>query len=780
MRTSTSGGNTLFTFLIGARLASLAAGLTHPPQAAAQCTFGWRPGEGVPGVQGGVLCLTDWDPDGAGPAPSVVVAGGVISAAGNALVTNVAMWDGAAWHALGNGLAGIFNGQPQTVWVNALAVYNNELIAGGTFRIQNGPFPTLQYIAKWNGTAWVSMGSGGLPSPVNALIVHNGELLAGISTGVVRWTGASWESFAGTNDQVNALYSFNGDLIAGGRFSTITGVPTANRIARWNGATWSALGTGLTGGFNAPEVHEITSLNNELYVGGHFLNAGSGPANHVAKWDGANWSALGNGVPWDVRAMEALGSQIIVGGLFNEVAGVVGTRLLASWNGTQWDDVGEGHWYESNNVSVLKTINGELWEGGEFKGVGTVGAASIARWDGGTWHVVGSPNHVNMLNDCVKVGDGLVCVGKILPTLQYPADDVAIWRNGQWHSFAGGVHVDGNNEMVLAVTTFNAPTGPEIVIAGSFTSVNGVNAKNIARWNGTNWLPLSGGLSSVTNPQVFDLMEFNGRLYAAGSFETANGLPIKYLAQWTGTFWTSIGGPLDFWVRTLTVDNGFLVAGGNFQYAAGSPVNRIARWSGSNWQAYGPGVDGSVHSMTHYQGELIAGGSLNNPMGVARWTGSNWLPLGSGVDSNVYGLALYDNQLIAGGIFALAGGTSAQKIARWNGAGWQTMGAGLGSDNALVSTIRVHAGELLVGGSFANSGPIISARFARWGPLCPRGDMNCDQAIDQADIPQFINALLNAGSLTTCEAYLADLNADDTPDGNDIAPLVACVTGSCP
>ncbi|MEK6644874.1 MAG: hypothetical protein AABZ08_13300 [Planctomycetota bacterium] len=65
--------------------------------------------------------------------------------------------------------------------------------------------------------------------------------------------------------------------------------------------------------------------------------------------------------------------------------------------------------------------------------------------------------------------------------------------------------------------------------------------------------------------------------------------------------------------------------------------------------------------------------------------------------------------------------------------------------------------------------------------------MNCDQAIDLADVPPFVDALLNAPSLSTCDAYIsnvnADVNLDGTPlvNGLDAQAFVDClVNGACP
>src|SRR4030095_1425644 len=48
---------------------------------------------------------------------------------------------------------------------------------------------------------------------------------------------------------VTCVTIYNGDMIAGGSFITAGGV-SANRIDRWNGTTWNALGSGVSGAQN--------------------------------------------------------------------------------------------------------------------------------------------------------------------------------------------------------------------------------------------------------------------------------------------------------------------------------------------------------------------------------------------------------------------------------------------------------------------------------------------------------------------------------------------------
>ena len=86
----------------------LLAAFAVSPQAAGQCPFGWRPGEGKPGVDGDAAAMsaTTWDPDGAGPQPELLIVGGTFDSAGDVLASCIAAWDGEEWRALGSGIGG--------------------------------------------------------------------------------------------------------------------------------------------------------------------------------------------------------------------------------------------------------------------------------------------------------------------------------------------------------------------------------------------------------------------------------------------------------------------------------------------------------------------------------------------------------------------------------------------------------------------------------------------------------------------------------------------------
>src|SRR5689334_13195025 len=105
----------------------------------AQCNPAWLPGSGYPtGPNGTIHAMTTWDPDGAGPAPELLVVGGSFSAIGSTQFDRIAAWNGTSWEHLGAG--------PGFFATLALTVYNGELIAGGAFNPRGG---AMSAIARW-------------------------------------------------------------------------------------------------------------------------------------------------------------------------------------------------------------------------------------------------------------------------------------------------------------------------------------------------------------------------------------------------------------------------------------------------------------------------------------------------------------------------------------------------------------------------------------------------------------------------------------------------------
>src|SRR3989442_658585 len=76
---------------------------------------------------------------------------------------------------------------------------------------------------------------------------------------------------------------------------------------------------------------------------------------------------------------------------------------------------------------------------------------------------------------------------------------------------------------------------------------------------------------------------------------------------------------------------------------------------------------------------------------------------------------------------------------------------------------------------------LISIALLPCTALAQRGDMNCDGTLSAADVPLFIEALVNPGTFGGCDLNRADMNADSVIDGLDIQPFVAALLAPpCP
>jgi len=346
-------------------LLALICGMALPAVARAQCVGQWLPPETLPTIDGDdngieIDSTIMWDPDGSGPLPPVLVAAGIFTSAGSTSAHSIAYWDGASWNPLGPGFD---DGAVLTLATTT----SGDLIAAGNFTTSGGA--TVNHIARWHAGAstWAPLGDG-------------------------------------LSDQVFAVTVMpNGDVIAGGIFTAaILTTPAINRIARWDGSSWSGLGTGVTTGGSY-----VTSLavmpNGDLVAGGaRFTSVGGVSASRIARWNPATstWSALGTGLAaattLGVNSLKVMpNGDLIVGGGFTAAGGVSGTAHIARWNGSAWLALGvglkgSGFGASGSALALALMPNGDLIAGGSFSAAGNVAAGDVpasfvARWNGTAW-----------------------------------------------------------------------------------------------------------------------------------------------------------------------------------------------------------------------------------------------------------------------------------------------------------------------------------------------------------------------------------------------------------
>ena len=126
----------------------------------------------------------------------------------------------------------------------------------------------------------------------------------------------------------------------------------------------------------------ITSDGTNVYLGTDALNvAGIAEADHVAKWDGSAWSALGSdnaGNGWfptsaSPQGMLTVSSRLFVIGQFQNAGGDPTADVVASFDGNAWHPVGSngaGDGPLNAAGHALAAFGQNLYAGGNFTSAG--------------------------------------------------------------------------------------------------------------------------------------------------------------------------------------------------------------------------------------------------------------------------------------------------------------------------------------------------------------------------------------------------------------------------
>jgi hypothetical protein len=378
-------------------------------------------------VSGATLAM--FDEDGPGPGQPALFAGGPFTSAGTAALSGFARLTPVGdWTAVG---------APLTAGTQATSslVFDDD---------GPGPNAPALYVA-------LTSYSGGSVTVVN----------------VARWDGVAWSTLgsvtSGTPEYhiLNALASFDDDgpgpnpaqLYAGGE-----NLVNGSCVARWDGATWSPVGTGIY-------VYALAEFDADgpgpqlpqLYAGAH----GSAIHSGFYKLENGAWVLAGGGIAGPNQAVRALAVMdddgpgpilpaLYVAGTF-ERAGEIFTPDIARFNGTSWTSPAGGlelpDSIEYGAYSLLPVdedgpgaATPVLYVGGLFSVAGGVPAKSIARWSpaSASWSSLGAgiynPVLIAIVNDLAWIDRGpiagLFAAGKFSRAGNLISSNIAHWACG--------------------------------------------------------------------------------------------------------------------------------------------------------------------------------------------------------------------------------------------------------------------------------------------------------------------------------------------------------------
>ena len=424
--------------------------------------------------------------------------------------------------------------------VFALAVSSSAVYVGGTFNIIGGQTRT--------GLAGLDPTSG-IPTSFNPAPTGNISALAVSVDGLT--------------------------VYAGGGIRTIGGQPR-NFLAALNAAD----GTATT--FNPNPNNAAVAIGvsaSAVYVGGSFTSLGGVVRNSIAALNAADGTATSFGpacssangsATVNALAVSADGATVYVGGFFASCGGQPRNSLAAlnaaDGTATTWIPL-------ANNIVNAITLSGPLmYVGGNFTSIG------------------GQPrNRIAALG----LSDGLA---------------TAFDPNA----------IDGGVSALVV-------SGPLLYAGGQFTLIGGQTRRSLAALN------LSDGTATAWNPdivltagnsQIFTIAVSGSTIYAGGLFSTVQGLNRKNIAAVsaadgapTGFDPQAIGAPFSDAVNAIALSGSKVYAAGRFQTIGGQPRNLVAELNPSDGSAtsFNPGAAGGVSAdalAVALNGTLYVGGAF--------------------------------------------------------------------------------------------------------------------------------------------------------------------------
>jgi hypothetical protein len=298
--------------------------------------------------------------------------------------------------------------------------------------------------------------------------------------------------------------------------------------------------------------------------------AGGHTSVHAASWNGASWTALGSSVSGSEHADSVSGPAIADVGGTPYVAWtadpaedkILRSVYVSAWDGTGWTRVGGALNHDPAHSAYLPTLSvvgGVLYaawledrdNGGNF-------GVTVSRLVGGAWQAVGTdpaeldPTRGSFSRPSIADVGGVPWVGYV--EFQFVPE-----AGPQEYSHIRVERLDGNTWTPVGAGSISSPEtdGGSValgVVGGTPTiawaeSNSGLSPPifdvRVAQWDGTAWTRLGGALNGTTPTHYAEpvsLAAIEGRPWVG--YMEENGGDDAVVDQWTGTAWQPAAPPL--------------------------------------------------------------------------------------------------------------------------------------------------------------------------------------------------------------------------------------------
>lgn len=306
-------------------------------------------------------------------------------------------------------------------------------------------------ISSWDGKNWSKVVEFSLQSDLywpTVLTVVQGKLtLVGeidsinnleVKGGFAQWNGSAWEyvAYPPGKEVSRTLVDFRGDTYATGRYS-IGG--TEYGLIRCRGGVWEGIAT--MGPRDTSHYPLLRVYNDVLYMIGKFESINGMPIRGAARWDGTQFTSLGNPLVRDAGAIEFLDGVLYISGVIEMGAANWG---LLRWDGNSWQRFVplQNPWAMR---PVLKAFDGRLYYRQN------VYNRNIYRWyRGGNDRV---SDLAGSVNDFIEFRGNLYAIGSLYRSCNTTLSTFArLCTHNDCATISGRVFHDADNDCVADVS----------------------------------------------------------------------------------------------------------------------------------------------------------------------------------------------------------------------------------------------------------------------------------------------------------------------------------------
>lgn len=486
----------------------------------------------------------------------------------------------------------------------------------------------------------------------------------------------------------------------------------ASSSQTYNEAAWQALNK--TPAIISNTITSAVEYKGRLYMTGDRLGAGSLRNQRLIAWDGDQWFAVPDPITLDMSDNLMMSSavvhegELVVSAILDRNFGDEIRSALYAWNGSAWRTLYEDSSMTATFARLHSTHAGLvvlsvsipsfpltgpiqmqtwLWDGTSLSNMPINGVPfgfSFATWQG---QLYWAGNHQDTTASDSNAHYALLA-----------------WNGQAWkaveHSKLTAISYSDNQVVV---------SGDDLVLAGSFSELNGVPVEKVARWDGSAWHQLSGLSDPYINDdwvleivetaqQVDDRLIILGRYVNTSSNETDyklsfwNGQSVEPLSE--GVSPKGLASLNFFWAHFQQQTLLF-----NVNEVGGTAVNSAAIWGNPGWKAFDGVQVKTVNALAQVNGRLaVAGLFSDGSHGVAWQEPSGWQQFATS-NNSIDSLVEYQGNLVAAGKFTQIGGVSADSIALWNGTSWEAFAGGL--PGASISKVFVFNDQVYAAGTGA-------------------------------------------------------------------------------